>query len=151
MHDIPVSAEHPAKGLKIPYFDGEGKLQMIFVIGVATRLDADHIDMADMQVETFDDEQQHEMYIDLPTSVLNLNTSVISTQKRVVIRREDFILTGETMEFNTKTKQGMLGGSVRMLIYNLDKSTPNPASETPAPLQSAASVTLQPDSESKAP
>ena len=151
MHDIPVSAEHPAKGLKIPYFDNEGKLQMMFVIGVATRLDADHIDMSDMQVETFDEQQQHEMYIDLPTSVLDLNTSVISTKKHVTIRREDFILTGETMEFNTKTKQGSLGGSVKMLIYNLDNSSPKPASETPTPPPSAASATPQPPAESKAP
>jgi len=151
MHDIPVSAEHPAKGLKIPYFDNEGKLQMIFVIGVATRLDADHIDMADMQVETFDDQQQHEMYIDLPKSVLDLNTSVITTQKRVTIRREDFVLTGESMEFNTRTKQGGLGGSVRMLIYNLDTGTPKPASETPASSPSAAPGTPQADSGLKTP
>jgi Lipopolysaccharide-assembly, LptC-related len=151
MHDIPVSADHPAKGLKIPYFDNEGKLQMNFVIGIATRLDADHIDMSDMQVETFDEREQHEMYIDLPTSVLDLNTSVISTQKHVTIRREDFILTGQTMEFNTKTKQGSLGGSVKMLIYNLDNSNPQPASETPAPAQSAASATPPPASESNAP
>ena len=151
MHDIPVSAEHPAKGLKIPYFDNEGKLQMIFVIGVATRLDADHINMADMEVETFDDQQQHEMYIDLPTSVLNLNTSVITTQKHVTIRREDFILTGETMEFNTKTKQGSLGGAVKMLIYNLDNQTPKPDSATPTPPPSAASDPSQPATVSKAP
>jgi len=151
MHDIPVSPEHPAKGLKIPYFDNEGKLQMNFVIGIATRIDADHIDMSDMQVETFDEQQQHEMYIDLPTSILDLNTSIITTQKRVTIRREDFILVGETMEFNTKTKQGSLGGSVRMLIYNLDNSTPKPAPETPTPPQSAAPATLRPASESKAP
>ena len=151
MHDIPVSAEHPAKGLKIPYFDNEGKLQMIFVIGVATRLDADHIDMADMEVETFDEQQQHEMYIDLPTSVLDLNTSVITTQKRVTIRREDFILTGENMEFNTKTKQGSLGGSVKMLIYNLDNQTPKPDSETPTPPPTAASEPSPPASVSKAP
>jgi hypothetical protein len=151
MHDIPVSKEHPAKGLKIPYFDNDGKLQMIFVIGVATRMDADHIDMSNMQVETFDEAGKHEMGIDLPTSVLDLNTSVISTQKHVTIRREDFILTGETMEFNTKTKQGNLGGSVKMLIYNLDNGpTTSPASETPTP-QPAAPATPPPASESKSP
>jgi Lipopolysaccharide-assembly, LptC-related len=151
MHDIPVSAEHPAKGLKIPYFDNEGKLQMVFIIGIASRLDADHIDLSDMQVETFDEQSQHEMYIDLPRSVLDLNTSVISTQKNVTIRREDFILTGHTMEFNTKTKQGSLGGSVRMLIYNLDNPPPKPATESPTPPQPAASATPQPASVSTAP
>jgi hypothetical protein len=125
---------------------------MTFVIGVAKRIDADHIDMSDMQVETFDEQGQHEMYIDLPTSVLDLNTSVISTRKHVTIRREDFILTGETMEFNTKTKQGSLGGSVKMLIYNLDQTAPKPDSETSTPTpSSSAAATPQPAPESKAP
>ena len=138
-------------GPNLVVLDNEGKLQMIFIIGVAKRLDADHIDMANMEVETFDEQQQHEMYIDLPTSILNLNTSIISTQKHVTIRREDFVLTGETMEFNTKTKQGTLGGSVKMLIYNLDNQTPKPDSETPTPPPTAASEPSQPASVSKAP
>jgi hypothetical protein len=36
------------------------------------------------------------------------------------------------MEFNTKTKQGGLGGSVRMLIYNLDDATAS-SSDAPQP------------------
>ena len=148
MHDIPVSPNHPAKGLKIPFFDSQGKIQMIFVIGVATRIDADHIDMSDMQIETFDEEGAHEMAIDLPTSILDLNTSVISTKKHVTIRRDDFILTGEEMEFNTKTKQGTLGGGVKMIIYNLDNPPPKPASENAAPASPAG---VQPASKPTAP
>ena len=48
--DIPVSKDHDAKGLKIPYFDGSGKKQMIFTIGVASRLDDDHIGLTETQV-----------------------------------------------------------------------------------------------------
>jgi hypothetical protein len=130
--DVPVSKDHDAKGLKIPYFDGDGKQQMVFTIGVASRVDESHILMTDTQVETFDENGGHEMTIDLPTSVLDVNTSEISTKKHVEIKRDDFELTGETMKFNMKTKQGTLGGGVRMLIYNLDDETPAPP-ETPAP------------------
>src|SRR5687768_2179828 len=72
MIDVPVPIDHDAKGLKIPYFDDEGKLQMRFNIGVARRIDEKHIEMAELQVETFDEQGQHEMSIDLPTSVLDL-------------------------------------------------------------------------------
>ncbi len=130
--DVPVPMGHDSKGLKIPYFSTDGKLQMSFNIGVASRIDDSHIRMADLQIETFNEEGEHEMAIDLPTSVLDLTTSVISTKKHVTIRRADFELTGETMEFNTKTKQGGLGGSVRMLIYNLDDETAA-SSATPQP------------------
>ncbi len=130
--DIPVSKDHDAKGLKIPYFDSNGKKQMIFTIGVATRLDEDHIGMTETQVETFDENGEPEMTIDLPKSELDVNTSVISTKKHVVIKREDFQITGETMEFNMKTRQGTLGGGVKMLIYNIEAELPPaPAPQIP--------------------
>jgi hypothetical protein len=130
--DVPVSKDHDAKGVKIPYFDGDGKQQMVFTIGVASRVDESHVQMTDTQVETFDENGEHEMTIDLPTSVLDVNTSEISTKKHVAIKREDFELTGETMKFNMKTKQGTLGGGVRMLIYNLDDEAPAPTQAPPA-------------------
>lgn len=123
--DIPVSKDHDAKGLKIPYFDSDGKKQMIFTIGVASRIDADHIGMTETLVETFDENGDHEMIIELPKSKLNVSTNVISTEKHVAIKRVDFEITGETMEFNMKTKQGTLGGGVRMLIYNIHAELPD--------------------------
>lgn len=117
---IPIAKGHDSKGLKIPYFDDEGKLQMSFTIGVANRVDDDHIKMNELQLETFDEAGEREMLIEMPTSILNLTTRVITTSERVTIKRSDFEITGQTMEFNTQTKQGHLGGKVRMLIYNLD-------------------------------
>lgn len=119
--DIPVSKDHDAKGLRIPYFDSEGKKQMVFTIGVASRIDDEHIGMTETQVETFDEDGESEMTIDLPKSELNVNTNVISTKKHVVIKREDFQISGETMIFNMKTRQGTLGGGVKMLIYNIQE------------------------------
>jgi len=121
--DVPVEKGHDSFQMFIPYFDGVGKRQMNFRIGVASRLDDNHIKMKDLQIETFDEEGKHEMGIDLPTSVLNTETSIITTDQHVTIRRDDFELTGETMVFNTVTKQGGLGGNVRMLIYNLKEET----------------------------
>ena len=130
--DIPMPEGKDAKGLKIPYRDEQGKLQMRFTIGVARRIDESHVEMAELQVETFDDAGEPEMTIDLPTSVLNLKTSVLTTNQAVKIQRDDFEITGNSMTFNTKTKQGGLGGKVRMLIYNLaDQTTETP--KTPEP------------------
>ena len=127
---LPIPKGHDAKGLKIPYFDEvTGKLQMTFTIGVANRLDEDHVRMSALQVETFNADGEREMLIDLPTSILDLNTRVISTQERVTIKRSDFEITGQSMEFNTETKQGKLAGNVRMLIYNLDEETGNEPEE----------------------
>ena len=130
--DIPVSKDHDAKGLKIPYFDGDGKKQMIFTIGVASRIDEEHIGMTETEVETFDENGEHEMTIALPKSELNVTTSVITTKKHVEIKRHDFEISGETLEFNMKTKRGTLGGGVKMLIYNIQNELPEaPAPHTP--------------------
>lgn len=126
--DVPIPKDHDAIGLNIPYRDENGKLKMRFIIGVAKRIDEKHIEMSQLQVETFDEQGEREMSMDLPTSVLDVTTSVITAQKQVTIRREDFELTGETMTFNTKTKQGGLGGNVRMLIYNLENEAADTAS-----------------------
>lgn len=129
---VPMPNGRDAKGLKIPYFDEEGKLQMRFDIGVAKRIDDNHVEMSQLQVETFDEAGEREMVMDLPTSVLDLTTSVITAQHPVTIKRSDFEITGSTMIFNTKTKQGGLGGKVRMLIYNLENET-SPAPEPSQP------------------
>ncbi len=129
---IPMVENQPSKGVKIPYFGPDGKLQMSFNIVLATKTDPDHMRMQQAQVETFTEDGASEMVIDLPESVLDLNTRVITTNKHVMIKRSDFQIEGQTMEFNTETKQGTLGGHVRMLIYNLneeDNAKPEPKTD----------------------
>jgi hypothetical protein len=125
---VPIPKGHDSKGLRIPYFGADGKLQMTFTIGVASRLDEDHVKMHDLQVETLDEKGAREMLIEIPSSVLVLTTRVITTKEAVTIKSSDFELTGNAMDFNTKTKQGRLVGAVRMVIYNLNEEA-TPATE----------------------
>ncbi len=129
---LPILKGHDAFGLKIPYFDTEGKLQMVFNIGRASRIDEQRVSMAEMQLETFDDKGLSEMTIDLPKSVFNLETGIITSTTNVTIRRSDFEITGQAMVFNTETKQGKLSGSVRMLIYDLGEMGIEPSREKEA-------------------
>ncbi|EDY18123.1 hypothetical protein CfE428DRAFT_4259 [Chthoniobacter flavus Ellin428] len=117
--DIPVIKDHPSYGLSIPYFDGTGKRQMNFKIGVATRIDDDHVEMKDMTIETFNEQGEHDMQIDLPLSVFDNNKSAITTQTHVTINRADFVLSGDSMIFYTRSQQGGLAGNVHMTIFNL--------------------------------
>jgi hypothetical protein len=133
---LPLVKGHDSKGLKIPYFDAEGRLQMSFEIGVAELLDDDHVKMREMRIETFKDTGENEMAIELPSSVLDLNTKVLRGEEGVTVRRSDFELTGRRMEFNTATRQGNLEGDVRMLIYNLSDEDKSQESHTHAPPKS---------------
>ena len=78
--------------------------------------------MQETQVQTFQEDGSPEMDIALPVSSFNLTTRVISTRQRVVITREDFELTGNTMEFNTETRTETKERRTRLLreeLYNV--------------------------------
>jgi hypothetical protein len=143
--EVPMPNGRDAKGLKIPYRDEDGKLKMRFDIGVAKKIDDNTVEMSDLQIQTYDDEEEHEMTIDLPTSTLDLTTSVLTTYKAVTIKREDFELHGNTMIFNTRTKVGGLGGKVRMLIYDIENKT----SATPAAPAPVAGAPATPEPQAK--
>ena len=118
---IPLPKGQDSTGVKIPYNDRTGKKTMNFNIGVATRVDDDHVNMTKLLIETFNDETgAREMTIAMPTSALDLNTRIITATAGVTIKRSDFEITGKTMEFNTETKHGHLDGDVKMIIYNLN-------------------------------
>jgi hypothetical protein len=128
---FPLPIGHGGKGLKIPYLDGNARKTMNFVVGTAQRIDEDHVKMGALKIQTYDDEAQPDMSIDLPNAMLNLSTRVITAEKKVKIKREDFELTGNGMEFDTVSKQGTLKGNVRMLIYNLANEIDSDASAKP--------------------
>jgi hypothetical protein len=120
---VPVPPGHDAKGLVIPIRNAEGMIQMRFTMEIGARTDLKHMDMTTLLIETFDDEGKEEMSINLPRSVLDLETRIITTNAGVLIKRSDFEITGQNMEFNTETRAGHLEGNVRMLIYNLENET----------------------------
>ena len=117
--DLPLAEDHDSLGMKIPYYDTSGRLQMNFTIGVARKTDPDHVAMKDMQVETFNEEGETDMVVDLPASELDLNTRVITSHTRTTIKRDDFVITGDSVVFNTVTRVGKLVGNVHMTIYDL--------------------------------
>ena len=116
---IPVG--HTAKGITLPYFDTEGRLQMRFKIGAASRIDSEHLQMTSARIETFDEDGGNGMTIDLPSSILDLNTRVVTSSEPVRIERWDFQMEGQTMEVDTDKRRGKFGGKVRMLIFNRDE------------------------------
>lgn len=117
---LPLPKGQDSIGVTIPYNDNKGRKTMNFRIGVASRVDDDHVKMSKLLIETFNDETgTKEMTIEMPLSALDLNTRIITGHDGVTIKRSDFEITGKNMEFNTETKQGRLAGDVRMVIHNL--------------------------------
>ncbi len=121
--NIPIPVGHGGKGMKVPSFDTEGKKKMMFIIESAKRLDDDHLQMRNLKVEMYGDSGS-DTFIDLPNSVFDLKTSVITSDDPVTIRRSDFEIKAATMVFNTQTRVGKLAGKIKMIIYNRDETVP---------------------------
>ena len=117
--DLPVPIGHEVKGLRVPVRNEEGKMQMQFDMETATRLDDQNIEMHTVTIQTYNEKTgKPDAKIDLQTSMMNLDTNVITTKEPVRITREDFALTADGGEFNSKTRQGRVIGNVHLVIYN---------------------------------
>jgi hypothetical protein len=114
--NIPLPIGHEAKGLVLPDFDLEGHLRGKFVAGTARRIDQEHIGFQDLRITTFTPENQLDLQIDMHTSVLDLKTRILISQERTMVRRADFNIIGDSVQFDTNTRTGRLIGNVKMVI-----------------------------------
>jgi len=128
--NVPIPVNHGAMGVKLPYFDDRGRLQMFFNIATAFRTDIGHLEMGNAYMQTYDETQAPDANVFMTRSVLDLNTRIVTSDVPVVVRRRDFEITGQKMVFNTQTRVGRMTGHVRMVIYNRQTAEPSP---TPAP------------------
>ncbi len=114
--NIPLPIGHEAKGLVLPDFDLEGHLRGKFVAGTARRIDQEHIGFQDLKITTFTPENQLDLEIDMHTSVFDLKTRILISQERTTVRRADFNIIGDSVQFDTNTRTGRLIGNVKMVI-----------------------------------
>lgn len=122
--NIPLPVGHEAKGLILPDYDLQGRLANRFDAGIAKRLDDTHLEMRDLKMTTYTAEQKPDLQINMITSVLDTKTKVISSPQRTTVHRADFDIVGDTMNFNTGTRQGTLVGNVKMVITGQSKLIP---------------------------
>src|SRR5436309_14091018 len=114
--NIPLPIGHEAKGLVFPDFDADGHLRGRFEAGTAHRIDQEHVEFQHLKITTYTPESQPDLQIDMNTSVLDLQTRVLSSQERSTIQRADFNIVGDSVQFDTNTRTGRLIGNVKMVI-----------------------------------
>jgi lipopolysaccharide export system protein LptC len=118
LKNIPLPIGHEAKGLVLPDFDPQGHMRGRFEAKNATRLDQDHVRFIDLKMVTFTEKNEPDFKFDMTEAVLNLDTRVLESKHRTKIKRADFELEGDTMQFDTKMQQGTLVGNVKMVILD---------------------------------
>jgi len=119
--NIPLPIGHEAKGLVLPDFDLQGHLRGRFEAESAKRLDEVHIGFHSLKIITYTPESQPDLTIELSDSVLNMKTRILSSNERSTIKRSDFNIVGDSVEFDTNSRVGKLVGNVKMVITTQSK------------------------------
>jgi hypothetical protein len=114
--NIPLAVGHEAKGLVLPDFDIDGHLRAKFEAGKARRIDDDHMGFHGLKITTYTLENTPDLMIEMSDSVLDLKTRILASKERTTIKRADFDITGDSVEFDTNTRTGRLIGNVKMVI-----------------------------------
>ncbi|MFM8766080.1 MAG: hypothetical protein ACKOHM_05745 [Spartobacteria bacterium] len=113
--DLPVPEGMPVNGIKVPQYDENGKRLMLFEAAVAKKINAQLVDMQTVKLEALDGEGR-KIFVELPQAVFNLESRILTGDATAKIYREDFEITGDSIEFNTKTRFGTMRGNVKMVI-----------------------------------
>jgi hypothetical protein len=114
--NIPLPVGHEAKGLVLPDFATDGHLRGKFSAQTARRLDEGHVGFENLEIMTYTPESRPDLQISMHTGVLNLQTRVLSSKERTTIKRADFDIAGDSVEFNTDNRTGHLTGNVKMVL-----------------------------------
>ncbi len=115
--DVPIPIGMPMKGLKIPHHDEEGKQSLLFESDVATKINEDIIEFENLKIEALDDEGR-KIFVEVPQSVFNLETRILSGDQSAKIHREDFEINGDSIEFDTRKKFCRMRGNITMVIHS---------------------------------
>lgn len=124
--NVPIVAGHDAKGLVLPDFDLKGHLRGKLEAGVTRRLDEEHIEFKGVKFTTFLPEtEKPDLQIIMSTSVFNLKTQVLNSSERTTVKRADFEITGDKMQFEMLTRKGTLDGNVKMVVRGKPQAAAN--------------------------
>ncbi|MFL6584617.1 MAG: hypothetical protein ACJ8KU_08875 [Chthoniobacterales bacterium] len=121
---IPLPVGHEAKGLVLPNYDADGRLVGRLEAQAAKRTDQEHILFSGLKLTTFTEANQTDLLIEMSESIFNLKTRVVTSGHRTTIERADFNIVGDSLEFDTNSRQGKLVGHVKMVITGKENLGP---------------------------
>ena len=122
--DVPVPVGIPVNGIKVPHYNEDGKLTLLLEADEALKINEAHVQFTNLKLEALDKDDR-KLFLKLPQAVLNLDTRILTGDQTVNIRREDFTISGDWIEFNTKTRFGTLRGNIHMVLTSDNSDSEN--------------------------
>ncbi len=110
----------------LPDFDPQGRLRGKLEAGVTRRLDEERVEFQGVKFVTFAPESETpDLEILMSTSVFNLKTQVLNSAERTTVKRADFEIVGDTMQFEMLSRKGTLDGNVKMVVRGKSRALEN--------------------------
>lgn len=111
--------------VKIPSFK-DGRPDSFVRAGSMTRLDDNQMDMEKTDIRIYGETREADLRVQLPTAIYDMNTQIMTSDTRSRISREDFQLEGDTLVFDTRSRQGKMTGHIHMIIYDAETLSKKP-------------------------
>ena len=115
--DLPVPVGEPVKGIKVPQYDENGKLTMSLTAETALKLDDRKVELGKLKV-LFNDKEEKSIIVEIPHSILDMESKVLVADSETVIRRDDFEIVGQSAVFDTFSRSGTFKGKVHASFQN---------------------------------
>jgi hypothetical protein len=105
----------PNLRVKIPGFE-KGQLASMVEAEKLTRIDDANLRLEDATIKLV----PQALLIRLRTALYNTEGAVLSSSDTTTVSSKEFTMTGESMDFDTRTGKGRMVGKTRMIIHNVD-------------------------------
>lgn len=115
--DLPAPVGEEMKGITIPQYDADGKLKMKLSCETARKTDEHNVTIHGLKVEFFEKEGK-DVTVTTDKAMFNLATTLLSTESTTTIKREDFLMVGDSATFDTTKRFGTMKGHVHTEIRN---------------------------------
>jgi hypothetical protein len=115
--DLPIPVGEPVKGIKIPQYDENGKLTMNLIAETARKLDEKQVEFGKLKIE-FNEKEEKTIVVEIPHSILDMESKMLVADTETIIRREDFEIIGQGAEFDTLARSGTFKGRVHASFRN---------------------------------
>ncbi|MEI6082176.1 MAG: hypothetical protein WCR44_07080 [Verrucomicrobiota bacterium] len=115
--DLPIPVGEWVKGIKIPQYDENGKLTMNLIAERARKLDEKQVEFGKLNIE-FNEKEEKTIIVEIPHSILDIESKVLIADTETAVRREDFEIIGQSAEFDTLARSGTFKGRVHASFRN---------------------------------
>ena len=115
--DLPAPVGEEMKGITIPQYDTDGKLKMKLSCETARKTDEHNVAIHGLKIEFFEKDGK-DVTVTASKAIFNLANTLLSTETTTTIKREDFLMVGDSATFDTTKRFGTMKGHVHTDIRN---------------------------------